>query len=103
MDDDIFVAYCPERLAPTNALKEFANETRIVGGIGPKSREIAAELFKTVCKNVIVTDALTAELAKVAENTFRDVNISYANLLGLISESLGADVDEVITWQTLFL
>jgi UDP-N-acetyl-D-mannosaminuronic acid dehydrogenase len=96
IDDDIFLAYCPERLAPVQALKEFVDNTRIIGGIGPKSSEIAAEFFKTVCRDVVVTDALTAELAKVAENTFRDLNIAYANLLALIAERLGADVNEVI-------
>jgi len=96
IDGDIFLAYCPERLAPVQALQDFVNNTRIVGGIGPKSGEIAAELYKTVCKNVVVTDALTAELSKVAENTFRDLNVAYANLLALIAERLGADASKVI-------
>jgi len=96
VDEDIFLAYCPERLSPGQATREFAENVRIVGGVGPRSGRIAAEFFRTVCKNVIVTDALTAELAKVSENTFRDLNIAYANLLALIAESLGADVNEVI-------
>lgn len=96
IDHDIFLAYCPERIAPTQALNEFQDNTRIVGGTGPRSCKIAQELYKTVCKDVMVTDALTAEITKVAENTFRDLNIAYANLLALISERLGADVIEVI-------
>lgn len=96
VDEDIFLAYCPERLAPGQATREFTENMRIVGGVGPRSGQIAAEFFRTVCKNVIVTDALTAELAKVSENTFRDLNIAYANLLALIAENLGADVNEVI-------
>jgi UDP-N-acetyl-D-mannosaminuronic acid dehydrogenase len=96
IDDKVFLAYCPERLAPVRALEEIASNVRLVGGIGPNSSRIAASLFGTICGNVIVTDALSAELAKVAENTFRDLNIAYANLLALISERLGADVSEVV-------
>jgi len=96
IDEDLFLAYCPERLVPGEALKEFAMDTRIVGGVGPRSGEIGAELYKTVCRNVVVTDSLTAELAKLSENTFRDLNIAYANLLALICERYGADVSETI-------
>jgi UDP-N-acetyl-D-mannosaminuronic acid dehydrogenase len=96
IDEDIFLAYCPERLAPSRALEEFASNTRVIGGIGPKSQRVAAELYKTVCRSVEVTDALTAELSKVAENTFRDLNIAYANLLALTAENLGTDINEVI-------
>jgi UDP-N-acetyl-D-mannosaminuronic acid dehydrogenase len=96
IDEEVFLAYCPERLAPMQALSEFVSNTRIVGGVGPKSGVIAAELYGTVCKDVLVTDSLTAELAKVSENTFRDLNIAYANLLAFITEDLGGDVDQVI-------
>jgi len=96
IDEDILLAYCPERLAPSRALEEFASNTRIIGGIGPKSRRVAAELYRTVCRSVEVTDTLAAELSKLAENTFRDLNIAYANLLALIAERLGSDVNEVI-------
>jgi UDP-N-acetyl-D-mannosaminuronic acid dehydrogenase len=67
-----------------------------VGGIGPNSTEIAAELFRAVCKNIIETDATTAEIAKVAENTFRDVNIAFANQLAIVCEQRGADIKKVI-------
>jgi UDP-N-acetyl-D-mannosaminuronic acid dehydrogenase len=96
IDKDIFLAYCPERLMPTHALEEIMSNTRIIGGVGPESGEIAAELFRSICKSVLVTSALTAELVKVAENTFRDLNIAYANLLALIAERLGTDVNDVI-------
>jgi UDP-N-acetyl-D-mannosaminuronic acid dehydrogenase len=96
IDEEIFLAFCPERLSPGQALQEFANSTRTIGAIGPKSGHISSELYKTVCKDVRLTDALTAELAKTAENTFRDLNIAYANLLALISEQAGADVNDVI-------
>jgi UDP-N-acetyl-D-mannosaminuronic acid dehydrogenase len=96
IDEEIFLAYCPERLTPGRALEELVNNTRIIGGVGPRSSEIAANLYKTICKNVVVTDSLTAEISKLAENTFRDLNIAYANLLALISEHFGADANEVI-------
>jgi UDP-N-acetyl-D-mannosaminuronic acid dehydrogenase len=96
IDENVFLAYCPERLSPGSALRDFVENTRIVGGIGPNSNKLASELIKAVCKDVLITDALTAELAKVAENTFRDLNIAYANLLALIAENLGGDADEVI-------
>jgi UDP-N-acetyl-D-mannosaminuronic acid dehydrogenase len=97
LDQDIFLAYCPERLAPGRALKEFAQNTRIVGAVGPRSGQIAAELYKTVCRKVIITDSLTAELVKLSENTFRDVNIAYANLVALIAEQNGVDANQVIS------
>jgi UDP-N-acetyl-D-mannosaminuronic acid dehydrogenase len=96
IDEDVFLAYCPERIAPGNAMEEFVNNTHIVGGAGPRSGRLAAELYKTVCKEVLVTDCLTAELSKLAENTFRDTNIAFANLLALLAEEFGADVNEVI-------
>jgi UDP-N-acetyl-D-mannosaminuronic acid dehydrogenase len=95
-DLDFYLAYVPERIAPGNALKEFVESPRLVGGIGPNSTKLAAELFRTVCKRVIETNAVTAEVAKLAENTFRDVNIAYANQLALICEQVGTDVMDVI-------
>ena len=95
-DIDFYLAYVPERIAPGNALKEFVESPRLVGGIGPNSTKIASELFKTVCKTVIETDATTAEIAKLAENTFRDINIAFANQLALICEQHGVDAKEVI-------
>ncbi|MEM2507063.1 MAG: nucleotide sugar dehydrogenase, partial [Nitrososphaeria archaeon] len=95
-EKDFYLAYVPERIAPGKAIKEFVESPRLVGGIGPNSTKIAAELFKTVCKTVIETDAQTAEIAKLAENTFRDINIAFANQLALICEQLGVDVTEVI-------
>jgi UDP-N-acetyl-D-mannosaminuronic acid dehydrogenase len=95
-DIDFYLAYVPERIAPGNTLKEFVESPRLVGGVGPNSTKIAAELFRTVCRTVIETDASTAEIAKLAENTFRDINIAYANQLALICEQQGVDVKKVI-------
>ena len=96
VESDFYLAYVPERIAPGRALQEFVENPRLVGGVGPNSTRVAAELFRTVCKNVIETDAATAEVAKLAENTFRDVNIAFANQLALICEHYGVDVKRVI-------
>lgn len=95
-DTDFYLAYVPERITPGKALQEFVASPRLVGGIGPNSTKIAAELFRTVCKKIIETDATTAEIAKTVENTFRDVNIAFANQLALICEKYDADVADVI-------
>ena len=86
----------PERIAPGKAIQEFIENTRLIGGTGPNSTKVAARLFSTVCKNVIETDASSAEVAKLAENTFRDVNIGFANQLALMCENLAVDISEVI-------
>jgi UDP-N-acetyl-D-mannosaminuronic acid dehydrogenase len=95
-DRDFYLAYVPERIAPGKALSEFVESPRLVGGVGPESTKIASELFRTVCNEVVETDAATAEVAKLAENTFRDVNIAFANQLALMCEQLGVDVADVI-------
>jgi len=95
-ETEFYLAYVPERIAPGKALKEFVESPRLVGGIGPNSTKIAAELFRTVCNKVIETDAATAEVAKLAENTFRDINIAFANQLALICEQHGVDAKKVI-------
>jgi UDP-N-acetyl-D-mannosaminuronic acid dehydrogenase len=96
VETEFYLAYVPERIAPGKALKEFVESPRLVGGVGPKSTAIAAELFRAVCKKVIETDAATAEVAKAAENTFRDVNIAFANQLALICEQHEVDITKVI-------
>lgn len=96
VDTEFYLAYVPERIAPGKALKEFVEGTRIVGGVGQFSTRVAANLFKTVCKKVIETDSTTAEVAKLAENTFRDVNIAFANQLALICERVNVDVTTMI-------
>ncbi len=94
---DFYLAYCPERIAPGKAVRELAESPRVVGGFNSESADVAAELFKVVTKgDVMITDCETAELAKLAENTFRDVSIAFANELALICERLGVDVVEAI-------
>jgi UDP-N-acetyl-D-mannosaminuronic acid dehydrogenase len=96
VDKELYVAYCPERLTPGHALQELRENLRIIGGVGPNSTKVAAELFRSVSAKIIETDPSTAELVKLAENTYRDLNIAYANVLAMIAEGAGVDVSEVI-------
>jgi len=94
---DFWLAYCPERLTPGNSLNEFNGNAKVVGGFDGGSTKIASEFFRATIEGPIMeTDAATAEVSKVAENSFRDVNIAYANELALICEEVGVDVQEVI-------
>jgi UDP-N-acetyl-D-mannosaminuronic acid dehydrogenase len=94
---DFWLAYCPERITPGKALQEFAENARIVGGYEAESAKLATEFFKTFARgDNLITDATTAEVAKLAENTYRDVNIAFANQLALICEQVGVDVLEAI-------
>lgn len=95
--NEIYIAYCPERVIPGNILKELNQNDRIAGGYTAEAAKRAADLFQPNIKgNVYETTALTAEMTKLMENTFRDVNIALANELALISENLGVDAHEVI-------
>lgn len=94
---DILVAHCPERVLPGSTLVELVNNDRVVGGIDRKSGERAAALYRTFVRGRIhITDATTAELVKVMENTYRDVNIAIANEFALVAQRLGVDVWEAI-------
>ena len=96
--DDIYLAHCPERILPGNILEEIVNNDRIIGGVNTKSSEIAANMYSSFVKgNLYITDDLTAELCKLVENTFRDVNIALANELSLVADKLGIDIKEVIS------
>lgn len=94
---DFWLAHCPERIAPGNGINEFIRTTRVVGGIDASSSQAATELFRKVTQGeVLTTRSVNAEVAKLAENTFRAVNIAFANELALLCESIGVDVSEVI-------
>ncbi len=93
----IFIAHCPERVLPGHILRELVDNDRIIGGINRASAEKALELYKSFCSaNIFLTDAKTAEMAKLTENSFRDVNIAFANELSLICDSLSINVWELI-------
>ena len=91
------IAHCPERVLPGQILRELVENDRIVGGIDDASTEAAADFYERfVSGQVLRTSSRTAELAKLAENTFRDVNIALANELSLICDRLGIDTWELI-------
>ncbi|WP_256840216.1 UDP-N-acetyl-D-mannosamine dehydrogenase [Ornithinimicrobium faecis] len=93
----IDVAHCPERVLPGRVMIELVENDRIVGGLTAHAAERAKELYAIFCTaDILLTDATTAEMAKLTENSFRDVNIAFANELSIISERLGIDVFELI-------
>jgi UDP-N-acetyl-D-mannosaminuronic acid dehydrogenase len=94
---DFWVNYCPERMAPGNGLHDLTENPRLIGAYDSKSAILGSELFTIATKGrLLITDILSAEVSKLAENTFRYVNIAFANELALICQQLGADVNEVI-------
>lgn len=95
--EDLLLAHCPERVLPGRILIELIENDRIVGGINEASTEKAAEVYGTFVKGELLkTSALSAEMSKLMENTYRDVNIALANELVKISAKLGIDALEVI-------
>jgi UDP-N-acetyl-D-mannosaminuronic acid dehydrogenase len=95
--EDFWLVHCPERIAPGKAIQELTENARIIGGFDTESAKIAAELLTKVTKGaVLIVDCTSAEVAKLAENTFRYVNIAFANELALICEHMGVDVIEAI-------
>jgi len=94
---DVFIAHCPERVLPGRILVELEQNDRLAGGLTPACAERAADLYTAFVKGQIMrTDATTAEMVKVMENTFRDVNVALANEFALIAERVGVDVWEAI-------
>lgn len=94
---DIRIAYCPERIIPGNMVAELVNNDRIIGGLSPASTEAATALYATFVEGQLVpTNSRAAEMVKLSENAFRDVNIAFANELSKICERFGVDVWEVI-------
>jgi UDP-N-acetyl-D-mannosaminuronic acid dehydrogenase len=95
---DVAVAHCPERVLPGHVVRELVENDRIIGGVTPQCAIQAKELYKLfVEEDCLITDCRTAELTKLAENSFRDVNIAFANELSLICDKLDIDVWELIT------
>lgn len=93
----IHFAYCPERILPGKAMEELISNDRIIGGRTPEAARRATEVYASFCEaELLATDDVTAEMAKLTENSFRDVNIAFANELSLISDNLGIDVWELI-------
>lgn len=91
--EDILVCHCPERVLPGNVLKEIVENDRIIGGLNGKATQMAKEMYTSFVKgNIHVTDDITAELAKLMENTYRDVNIALANEFAAVAEGLGVSI-----------
>ena len=95
--EDVFVAYCPERVLPGRILTELIENDRVVGGVNPASSEAARAFYETFVRGrIFATDSRTAEMVKLTENSFRDVNIAFANELSIICERQGINVWEMI-------
>ncbi len=93
----VYVAHCPERVLPGQILRELVENDRIVGGIDAASTEKARQFYRLfVSGKILITDSRTAELAKLVENAYRDVNIAFANELSLICDSMDINVWELI-------
>jgi UDP-N-acetyl-D-mannosaminuronic acid dehydrogenase len=94
---DILLAHCPERILPGQVFHEIVHNDRIIGGVDQASIDAARALYATFVEGELVpTDDVTAELCKLMENTYRDVNIALANELASVCESLGVDVHRAI-------
>ncbi len=100
--EDFYLAYSPERVLPGQILRELIENARVVGGVTPESAQVASDLYKTFVKGKIIkTNATTAEMVKLMENTYRDVNIAVANEFSRLADQFGVDVWEAISLANL--
>jgi UDP-N-acetyl-D-mannosaminuronic acid dehydrogenase len=96
--DSIYFAHCPERVLPGQMMRELVENDRIIGGLTEDAAIKARNLYSIFCNgNILLTTARTAEMVKLTENSFRDVNIAFANELSMICDQLELDVWEVIS------
>jgi UDP-N-acetyl-D-mannosaminuronic acid dehydrogenase len=94
---DFFLAYSPERVLPGQILRELIDNARVIGGVNKESAEAGRDLYATFVKgDIILTDATTAEMVKLMENTYRDINIAAANEFSRLAVRFGIDVWEAI-------
>jgi len=94
---DIRIAHCPERVLPGKVMRELIYNDRVIGGLTQRCSEQAAALYRTFVEGeCVITSARTAEMAKLTENSFRDVNIAFANELSVVCDKFGIDVWELI-------
>lgn len=97
-DIDVNVAHCPERVLPGHVVRELVENDRVIGGITAKCSARSVELYKTFVQGeCVITNARTAEMAKLTENSCRDVQIAFANELSIICDKLDIDVWELIS------
>lgn len=96
-DSDIRIAHCPERVLPGHVLRELVQNDRVIGGMTPKCSAAAASLYQIFVEGeCVITNARTAEMCKLTENSFRDTNIAFANELSMICDKLDINVWELI-------
>ncbi|MCD1648037.1 UDP-N-acetyl-D-mannosamine dehydrogenase [Marinobacter adhaerens] len=96
-DSDIRIAHCPERVLPGHVIRELVSNDRVIGGMTPKCSDAASDLYGIFLQGqCVVTTARTAEMCKLTENSFRDVNIAFANELSIICDKLSINVWELI-------
>lgn len=102
-NSDIRIAHCPERVLPGKIMQELISNDRVIGGMTPKCSQLAVDLYKSfvVGECVVASNPRVAEMAKLTENSFRDVNIAFANELSLICDELNMDVWELINLANL--
>lgn len=94
----LYIAHCPERVLPGHIMRELVENDRIVGGITPEATKITAEFYREFVEGeVLETNAKTAEMAKLTENSFRDTNIAFANELSMLCEKFDINVWELIS------
>ena len=95
--NELNIAYCPERVLPGRILQELVSNDRVIGGLTPVAAEAGKSFYASFCQGELLsTTARTAELVKLTENSFRDVNIAFANELSLVCDQLGINVRELI-------
>jgi len=95
--NDIYVAHCPERVLPGKIMKELVENDRIVGGTTTAATKLAADFYRSFVQGIVFeTDAKTAEMAKLTENSYRDTNIAFANELSILCDKLDINVWELI-------
>lgn len=93
----LFIAHCPERVLPGHIMRELVSNDRIVGGTTPEATKVTAEFYREFVQGeVLETDAKTAEMAKLTENSFRDTNIAFANELSMLCDKFSINVWELI-------
>jgi len=97
VNTDIGLVHCPERILPGSVFDELVKNDRVIGSLSEEARERAKGIYSTFVKGrIFLTDDVTAELVKIMENTYRDVNIALANEFSMIAETLGVDVHQAI-------
>jgi UDP-N-acetyl-D-mannosaminuronic acid dehydrogenase len=98
LNEDFYLSYCPERVLPGKILYELKNNDRIVGSSSEKAQKITKELYESILTTgkAYTTNTHTAEMCKLVENSYRDVNIAFANELSVIADKIGINVFELI-------